>query len=127
MGWAPNSWVGRFIVHHGIVDRRVAVVAYHSAKLLSDKGGSVKEFTLTPRQLEHINIQRKVRGKSPLGLEGFQDAVTYAWGEPHLRPITIDDWIAYLILYECFCVQPMTVKVSGGLGLTIRPCPGHTL
>jgi hypothetical protein len=83
-------------------------------------------ITLTPRQLEGINIQRKLRGKQPLNFEGFEEAVAYAWGEPHLRPVTDGDWYTYLIVYECFTADHQ-VRVCGPAGLTIRPCPGHTL
>jgi hypothetical protein len=87
----------------------------------------LQEFILTPRQLEHINIQRKLRGKPPLNSAGFDEAVAYAWGEPRLRPITLEDWVAYLMIYECFGAAHQANTVSCGMSLTIRPCPGHTL
>jgi hypothetical protein len=85
-------------------------------------------ITLTERQLEHINIQRRLRGKPLLNLAGFEEAVKYAWGEPHLRPVTEDDWAAYLIVYECFNTILHAHRVTAPAAhLTIRPCPGHTL
>lgn len=76
---------------------------------------------LTPRQLERVNIQRKLRGRQPLNRAGFSNAVAHAWDQPIRQPDTATDWLTYLILYEVLWTDHATARVSVDTGLTITP------
>lgn len=58
-----------------------------------DAGISIR---ITPRQLAHINTQRRLRGKSPLNAKGFSHAIANA----PLRTSQSSNWFTYLILYQ---------------------------
>jgi hypothetical protein len=78
-------------------------------------------IALTPRQLERVNIQRKLRGKPPLNRDGFKNAVAHPWTAPlAVQPQSTADWLAYLIAYQCLLPahEGMT-RVS--TGLTVDP------
>lgn len=53
---------------------------------------------LTPRNLAHINAQRRLRGSSPLNERGFRAAISAA----PLRSTQSSDWFTYLIMYDIF-------------------------
>jgi hypothetical protein len=80
---------------------------------------------LTARQLEHVNIQRKLRDRKPLNRAGFKNAIAHAWDnweQPHER--TQSEWLTYLIIYECLISGHEASHVSGvggGGGITIDP------
>ena len=88
---------------------------------------------LTPRQLERVNIQRKLRSTTPLTRGGFGNAVAHAWSL-RVKPTSVSDWLTYLILYESFSTDHWANRVYVDTGLTITPeapyyghadeCPG---
>lgn len=80
-----------------------------------------KSIFLTPRQLERVNIQRRLGGRSPLNRAGFTNAVAHAWDQPIRQPDTSNDWLTYLILYECLFADHTSPRVGGTIGLTITP------
>jgi hypothetical protein len=84
-------------------------------------------LTLTPRMLEHVNIQRRVRGVSPLNREGFKNAVSHTWDRREVRtPTSTNDWLTYLIMYECLFADHTQSRCSGVGGITIDPsAPYH--
>lgn len=59
-----------------------------------------------PRNLSHINAQRRLRGKAALNEKGFKSAIAQA----PVKSDRMDDWFTYLILYE--------VMFSNHTGLT---------
>lgn len=74
---------------------------------------------LTPRQLERVNIHRKLRGRNPLNRAGFAHAAAYAAGQSR-QPSSINDWLTYLILFECLDEHSAS-RVFVDTGLTITP------
>lgn len=83
---------------------------------------SLGSITLTPRQLEHVNIQRKLRNRPPLNAAGFNNAVAHAWDQGRRQPDTSSNWLTYLILYECFFAHHQASTVADtGHGLIIDP------
>lgn len=78
-------------------------------------------LTLTPRQLERVNIQRKLQGRAPLNRAGFSNAVSHAWDQPRKQPDTTSDWLTYLIMYEVFFADHQSSRVSCDTGITISP------
>jgi len=80
----------------------------------------LKTFTLTPRQLEHVNIQRKLRGSPPLNRAGFKAAASLAATQAS-QPNTTTDWLTYLIIYECLFADHQSHTVSTSSGMTIDP------
>lgn len=83
-------------------------------------GNRKPSIFLTPRQLERVNIQRKLRGRQPLNRRGFTNAVANAW-QPGKQPDNTADWLTYLILYECLLDAHATGRVYVDTGLTITP------
>jgi hypothetical protein len=59
-----------------------------------------RSILLTPRMLERVNLQRKMRNRQPLTREGFQNAIAHAWDRPAKQPDTLSTWLSYLIVYE---------------------------
>jgi len=80
---------------------------------------------LTPRQLERVNIQRKLRDRTPLNRSGFTNAVAHAARVSERtgggQPTTVSDWLTYLILYECAFADHSSGRVNVATGLTITP------
>lgn len=80
---------------------------------------------LTPRMLERVNTQRKLRGRSPLSRTGIKAAVATASVEQQTygnrQPSTNDQWLTYLILYQCFLSDHHSHTVGGVGGLIIDP------
>jgi hypothetical protein len=78
-------------------------------------------IALTPRQIERVNIQRKLRGKPPLNRAGIKNAVAHAWDQPRKQPDNSGDWLVYLILYECLLSDHQGHTCAGAGGFTIDP------
>ena len=76
---------------------------------------------LTPRQLERVNIQRKLRNKPPLNQAGFANAAAHAWDQPRRQPDNSSDWLMYFVMYECFFADHQSHLVAPSGGLTIDP------
>ena len=76
---------------------------------------------LTPRQLERVNIQRKLRNKPPLNQAGFANAAAHAWDQPRRQPDNSSDWLMYFVMYECFIADHQSHLVAPSGGLTIDP------
>lgn len=81
----------------------------------------LNSITLTARQLEHVNIQRKLRNRPPLNRAGFNNAVAHAWDQPRRQPDTSVNWLTYLILYEAFFDDHKTSRVACDASIAIRP------
>jgi hypothetical protein len=80
-----------------------------------------KAIYLTARELEHVNIKRRLSGKLPLNRDGFANAVAHAWDQPGRQPGTSAEWLAYLIVYECLLNEHGSYRTSVDTGLTITP------
>lgn len=74
---------------------------------------------LNRRQLEHVNNHRRMQGKQPLNLLGFQNALR---GAPTSAS---DDWINYLILYEVLSADETSHRISVDSGITVTPGGGE--
>lgn len=79
-----------------------------------------RPIALTPRMLQHVNIQRKLRGVPPLNNIGFKAAASVA-SQSTKQPDTTTDWLTYFILYECLTSDHHSGTVSGAGGITIDP------
>lgn len=79
-------------------------------------------IALTPRMLERVNVQRKLRNKMPLNRAGFKNAVAHAWDRWEVSQ-TMDQtqWLAYLIAYQVLIADHQSVRCAGAGGLTIDP------
>lgn len=84
------------------------------------KRASVPQLMITARQLEHVNIQRKLRGQSPLNRDGFHAAVSHAANQP-AQPTTISDWLTYLIIYQCMFDGHTQPRVGMDTSIVINP------
>jgi hypothetical protein len=86
-------------------------------------GGALKPtVTLTPRMLEHVNIQRRMRGAAPLNRDGFKNAISHPWDRYDVRqPESRNDWLTYFIMYECLFSEHQSSRTAGVGGLTIDP------
>lgn len=80
-----------------------------------------KIVAITPRQMESVNIKRKLRGYPPLNRKGVQNAISSAWDTPRREPATSNDWLTYLILYEVFTDDHKSHTCAGTGGFTIDP------
>jgi hypothetical protein len=80
-----------------------------------------KAIYLTARELEHVNIKRRLSGRLPLNRDGFANAVAHAWDQPERQPGTPAEWLAYLIVYECLLNEHGSYRTSVDTGLTITP------
>ena len=76
---------------------------------------------LTPRQLERVNIQRKLRNKPPLNQVGFANAAAHAWDQPRRQPDNSSEWLMYFVMYECLIADHQSHLVSASGSLTIDP------
>jgi hypothetical protein len=76
---------------------------------------------LTPRMLEHINVQRKLRNKPALNAGGFRNAVAHAWDQPVRQPDNMHNWIGYLIAYEVMFGGHQSNRVACDTGISIEP------
>lgn len=86
-------------------------------------------ITLTPRQIERVNIQRKLRGKPPFNRNGLTNAIAHPWDRAGMRqPQSSNDWLSYLIAYEIFAADHQGHTIAGCGGVTIdtgQPYNGH--
>ena len=85
---------------------------------------------LTPRQIERVNIQRKLAGRPPFNRKGLTNAIAHPWDRADVRqPQSSNDWLSYLIMYEILFADHQSHVVSGcGGGVTIdtdAPYNGH--
>jgi hypothetical protein len=80
-----------------------------------------KSIFLTARELEHVNIKRRLSGKPPLTRAGFTNAAALAWDRPERQPDTVADWLTYLTVYECSIPGHTSPRTSVDTGLTITP------
>lgn len=78
-------------------------------------------ISLTPRMVERVNTQRKLRGMSPLNRSGFKAAISTASTDTRPQPSTSSDWLTYLIMYECFFDDHRSPTVGGCGGFTVDP------
>lgn len=78
-------------------------------------------IALTPRDLERVNIQRRLAGRPPLNRAGFSNAVAHAWDQPRRQPDTTQNWLTYLILYQVFSTDHQSPRVAVDQGITISP------
>lgn len=80
---------------------------------------------LSPRMLERMNAERRRRGVPLINRTGVQAAVATAAVEERTRgtrqPDTINDWLTYLIVYECLIADHQTRSSSSIGGVTIDP------
>jgi hypothetical protein len=79
-------------------------------------------ITLSPRQIERINIQRKLRNRPPFNRKGLANAVAHPWDRYDVRqPQNANDWISYLIAYQIIFPDHQANTVSGCQGINIDP------
>lgn len=79
-------------------------------------------ISLTPRMIERVNTQRKLRGMQPLNRTGIKSAIAHPWDRHDVQqPQSSNDWLTYLILYECFISDHQSHTVGGVGGFTIDP------
>lgn len=64
----------------------------------SVRQAAVSQIHLTPRNLSLINSRRRSRGLPAMNRRGFQAAIAAA---PVRPSASHDDWLTYLIIYEC--------------------------
>lgn len=83
--------------------------------------GRKPAIVLSPRQLERVNIQRRLAGRQPLNRAGFSNAIAHAWDQPRRQPDTSSDWLTYLILYQCFLSDHQQHRVAVDHFLAIDP------
>lgn len=107
-----------------LADRDERSVGKHPA--LGMGYGRQPSVFLTARQLERVNIARLAAGKRPLNRDGFTNAVAHAsgaqaYGRPQRQPQTGNDWLTYLILYECLFADHTQNGPAVGTGLTVTP------
>jgi hypothetical protein len=78
---------------------------------------------LTRRQLEHVNIQRKIAGRPALNSQGFRAAAAIAGSrtDPRQQPDDTASWLTYFILYKCFVADHQSHRVGVDGGVTISP------
>ena len=83
---------------------------------------SNQRVVLTPRQVERINIQRKLRGKPPFNRTGLTNAIAHPWDRYGVRqPQNTNDWLSYLIMYEIIFSDHQAHTVGGCGEVTIDP------
>lgn len=80
----------------------------------------LRSITFTPRQLERVNIQRRLRGAVPLNKRGFQGAAATAATDTR-RPETHDDWLNYFIFYQLFLADHGSPRTSCDHHFTVNP------
>lgn len=98
------------------------VVGKHPVLAVQYGHGRRRPIALTPRMLEHVNIQRRMRGVKPLNREGFKAAASLATQSRYdVQPTNSTEWLTYFILYECLFDDHQASRVSGVGGLTINP------
>ncbi len=72
-----------------------------------------------------MNIQRKLKGHTPLNRWGFTNAVAHAARVAErtgsTQPATVNDWLTYLLMYETTFADHSTNRVYVDTGLTITP------
>jgi hypothetical protein len=84
---------------------------------------------LTPRQIERVNIQRRLAGRPPFNRKGLTSAIAHPFNRADVRqPQSSNDWLSYLIMYEIIAGDHQGHTVSGCGGVTIdtdAPYNGH--
>lgn len=80
----------------------------------------LRTITFTPRQLERVNIQRRLRGAVPLNKRGFQGAAATAATDTR-RPDTTNDWLNYFIFYQLFFADHGSPRTTVDHHFTINP------
>jgi hypothetical protein len=75
---------------------------------------------LTPRQIERVNTQRKLRGAPCLNRKGLATAIAYPTPARE-QPQTPNNWLAYLVAYEVLSPSHQTPYIGGHGSLTIDP------
>ena len=85
------------------------------------RGIRTRSVFLTPRQLERVNTARRAAGRPMLNRAGFASAVAHAWDQPVRQPDNSNQWLTYLIVYECLFADHQTDRSSANIGLTIVP------
>lgn len=107
---------------HSFPHRGERVIGKHPALGMGYAAAPRKRsIFLTPRQLERVNIQRKLRNRQPLNRAGFSNAVAHAWDQPQRQPDNTGEWLLYLLYYDCLFADHTTSRVSVDTGLTITP------
>lgn len=87
-----------------------------------------RAITFTPRQLERVNIQRRLRGAAPLNRAGFENAASHAWDQPRRQPDTSSEWLNYFIFYQIFLADHTTPRTAVDHHFTVdpdKPYNGH--
>jgi hypothetical protein len=101
------------------------IVAYWLRNAPPVFGKRKPSIFLTPRQLERVNIQRKLQGRTPLNRWGFTNAAAHAARVARRtgtnQPTTVSDWLTYLLLYETKFADHSSGRVYVDTGLTITP------
>ena len=77
-------------------------------------------FYLTARQLEHINIHRRLHRRSPLCIEGFKAALDAL--PPGESPT---DWFDYFFRYETVQLDHLSASVRVDEGLVVNTGEKH--
>lgn len=77
-------------------------------------------ITLTPRNLEHVNIQRRRSGRPPLSATGFKAAIAKQASSPAALH-TSNDWLTYLILYEVLFADHQQSRLAVDQPIAIVP------
>lgn len=72
---------------------------------------------LTTRMLESANISRRINGQPTLTRDGFKAAVASS----PIQHRNSDDWIAYLILYQCLLADHQSSRAGVSMGITVQP------
>ncbi len=109
---------------HREIGVSAALGASYGKKATFDKHGHQvrnKSIFLTARELEHVNIKRRLAGKPPLNRAGFANAVSHAATQPGRQPDTSSDWLTYLIVYESLTADHTTPRTGVDTGITITP------
>lgn len=74
--------------------------------------------TLTTRDLEHVNVRRRLQGRHPLNRNGFQTAIASA---RHDTPVDANNWLLYLIAYNMLTADHASLNVGGCSHISIDP------
>lgn len=74
--------------------------------------------TLTTRDLEHINVRRRLQGRQPLNRNGFQTAIASARRD---TPVDANNWLVYLIAYDMLTADHASLNVGGCSHISIDP------
>lgn len=92
-----------------------------SAPYGQQKPATPRTITLTPRELERVNTQRRLAGRPPLNKAGFKNAIAHAWDQPRRQPDTTNGWLTYFILYQVFLADHQQLRLGVDGYITIKP------